>query len=277
MRHVLALRFGLDGGRRRRSRRSAPASASRASASPARVAGAARAALGRARARALPAGELVGEPRGPRAGPLFVDCHSHVCPSGDDGAGTGRRGRDPVPRGRAPRDRRSLFATPHVWPDLPLTRRREAARPGAPSRELASARGARAPARLRADAARAARSTRTCAGTRSTGTECVLIEVPFSGRLRTSSCSLAAHTSRLRPPACDRSSRARGGRCTRGRRSPTSSRSGVGSLQVNSTSLLGRHGLGTRELGWNLVERGLASIVASDGHRQARPPHLDEA
>jgi tyrosine-protein phosphatase YwqE len=48
-------------------------------------------------------------------------------------------------------------------------------------------------------------------------------------------------------------------------------------LQVNSTSLLGRHGLGTRELGWDLVERGLASIVASDGHRQARPPYLDEA
>jgi len=48
-------------------------------------------------------------------------------------------------------------------------------------------------------------------------------------------------------------------------------------LQVNASSLLGRHGLGSRELGWDLVERGLAGLVASDGHRQARPPHLDEA
>ena len=48
-------------------------------------------------------------------------------------------------------------------------------------------------------------------------------------------------------------------------------------LQVNGSSLLGRHGIGIRELAWDLVEGGLAGLVASDGHRQARPPHLDEA
>ena len=46
---------------------------------------------------------------------------------------------------------------------------------------------------------------------------------------------------------------------------------------MNGSSLLGRHGIGIRELAWDLVERGLAGLVASDGHRQARPPHLDEA
>ena len=31
------------------------------------------------------------------------------------------------------------------------------------------------------------------------------------------------------------------------------------------------------ELGWGLLERGVASIVASDGHRPTRPPYLDGA
>jgi protein-tyrosine phosphatase len=48
-------------------------------------------------------------------------------------------------------------------------------------------------------------------------------------------------------------------------------------LQVNATSLLGRHGSEPEELGWSLVERGLAGVVASDGHRTTRPAHLDEA
>ena len=48
-------------------------------------------------------------------------------------------------------------------------------------------------------------------------------------------------------------------------------------VQVNGSSLTGRHGLGSRELAWRLLESGEAALVASDGHRQARPPQLDEA
>jgi protein-tyrosine phosphatase len=48
-------------------------------------------------------------------------------------------------------------------------------------------------------------------------------------------------------------------------------------LQVNATSLLGYHGPEREALGWLLVDEGLASLVASDGHRAARPPFLDEA
>ena len=48
-------------------------------------------------------------------------------------------------------------------------------------------------------------------------------------------------------------------------------------LQVNATSLLGYHGPEQAEEGWRLVEDGLADLVASDGHRSARPPFLDEA
>ncbi len=48
-------------------------------------------------------------------------------------------------------------------------------------------------------------------------------------------------------------------------------------LQVNATSLTGRHGPEPEELGWSLVERELGTIVASDGHRSTRPAHLDGA
>ena len=48
-------------------------------------------------------------------------------------------------------------------------------------------------------------------------------------------------------------------------------------LQVNATSLLGRHGDVALELGWKLVETGRAALVASDGHRPLRPARLDEA
>jgi protein-tyrosine phosphatase len=48
-------------------------------------------------------------------------------------------------------------------------------------------------------------------------------------------------------------------------------------LQINATSLLGRHGPEPQQLGWSLLERGLGTLVASDGHRSTRPAHLDEA
>jgi protein-tyrosine phosphatase len=48
-------------------------------------------------------------------------------------------------------------------------------------------------------------------------------------------------------------------------------------LQINATSLIGRHGPEPEELGWSLLERGIGRLVASDGHRTTRPAHLDEA
>jgi tyrosine-protein phosphatase YwqE len=54
----------------------------------------------------------------------FVDVHSHVVPSGDDGAGTVREAVE-LCFSAAARGTRVLFATPHVWPQLPLTIARE--------------------------------------------------------------------------------------------------------------------------------------------------------
>ena len=48
-------------------------------------------------------------------------------------------------------------------------------------------------------------------------------------------------------------------------------------LQVNSTSLLGRHGPEREALGWQFLREGLAQVVASDGHRATRPARLDDA
>jgi protein-tyrosine phosphatase len=48
-------------------------------------------------------------------------------------------------------------------------------------------------------------------------------------------------------------------------------------LQVNATSLLGRHGPASERLGWELLENGVAGLVGSDGHRATRPPYLDQA
>jgi protein-tyrosine phosphatase len=48
-------------------------------------------------------------------------------------------------------------------------------------------------------------------------------------------------------------------------------------LQINGTSLLGRDGPAVQKLAWWMVEQGHAGLVASDGHRTTRPPHLDSA
>lgn len=48
--------------------------------------------------------------------------------------------------------------------------------------------------------------------------------------------------------------------------------------QVNASSLAGAHGPEIRDRAWNLVERGLADLVASDVHGpHMRPNHMGEA
>ena len=56
----------------------------------------------------------------------FVDVHSHVVPSGDDGARSIGDGLE-LCADAAEHGTGLLFATPHVWPALPLTVERERA------------------------------------------------------------------------------------------------------------------------------------------------------
>jgi protein-tyrosine phosphatase len=202
--------------------------------------------------------------------PGFVDIHSHVVPSGDDGAQTVEQG-VALCREAAARGTSVLYATPHVWAHLPLTAERE--------RLLLAdfARVARsaplelrlgyelAPARwlLREDLSRYALQ----------GTDAVLVEVPFVGAPDvTIALAERAEAQGLRPVVAHPE---RGEEVGLGLAEELAGRGWL--LQVNATSLLGRHGDEAEELGWRLLRDGTAALVASDGHRASRPPYLDEA
>jgi protein-tyrosine phosphatase len=202
----------------------------------------------------------------------FVDCHSHVVPSGDDGAASIEQGID-LCRSAARHGTAILFATPHVWPYFVLSEERELeireafeqmrSRAGLELRlgyELTPA-----PPLLDEDPNRYALE----------GTDRVLMEVPFTGPADLV-FALAEHieAAALRPVI------AHPERTEAVLEDPfiadeLAERGWT--VQVNSTSLLGRHGPEPEELGWSLLERGIAGIVASDGHRSTRPAHLDDA
>lgn len=205
----------------------------------------------------------------------FVDVHSHVVPSGDDGAQSFEAGLALCAEAAA-RGTRVLYATPHVWPTLPLpaVREREVREAHAELAAGAAAHGldlrlgweltpqerllAEDPARYRLGELPA-----------------VLMEIPFVGPLglalrlgahieAAGLTPVIAHPERAESILADPSAAAG----LRGR---------GWLLQVNSTSLLGSHGLAQEDAAWALVEDGLADLVASDGHRTSRPPFLDEA
>jgi protein-tyrosine phosphatase len=202
----------------------------------------------------------------------MVDCHSHVVPSGDDGARTIDEGRALcVEAGR--RGTSLLFATPHVWPHLPLTPEREDAieraystlrdRAGLELRlgyELTPT-----PGLLREDPRRYELE----------GTGRVLMEVPFHGDLD-GVIALAEHIeSAGLVPVIAHPERTDAVLSSPGEAARLAERGWP--LQINATSILGRHGPAIEKLAWRLLEDGTGSIVASDGHRWTRPPHLDEA
>ena len=203
--------------------------------------------------------------------PLFVDCHSHVVPSGDDGAKSLADGLELCDLAAAS-GTAILFATPHVWPHLPLTEEREREIRRAYERLEARARLelrlgfelTPAPPLLREDPARYVLE----------GTDVVLVEMPFPGPAsdlvelaehveRAGLMPLVAHPERTEP--------------IRERPELAHELAQRWPLQVNATSLLGSHGEESEELAWRLVEAGDAAVVASDGHRPARPARLDEA
>ncbi len=204
--------------------------------------------------------------------PAFVDCHSHVCPSGDDGAATVAEGavlcREAARRGTA-----ILFATPHVWPSLPLTEQREEA-VRASFDELTPLAGLElrlgfelTPSRalLREDLGRYELD----------GTGCVLMEVPFVGPGEPLVRLAERAEAQGLLPVVAHPERSEAGQADPAFAWALAERGWP--LQVNATSLEGRHGRRTHDLAWELLESGAASLVGSDGHRQTRPPHLDEA
>jgi protein-tyrosine phosphatase len=202
--------------------------------------------------------------------PGFVDIHSHVVPSGDDGAQSIDQGIE-LCHEAARRGTRVLYATPHVWAHLPLTRERERAVQAAfermaPQAGLVLRLGYElAPARwlLGEDLSRyVLQSTRS-----------VLIEVPFVGSPEvTIALAERAEAQGLRPAIAHPE---RGEEVDFGLAVELADRGWQ--LQVNATSLLGRHGEEAEAIAWRLLRGGMAAFVASDGHRLTRPPFLDVA
>jgi protein-tyrosine phosphatase len=202
----------------------------------------------------------------------FVDCHSHVVPSGDDGAKTNGDGLELC--GLAARaGTEILYATPHVWPHLVLTAERERAvlaafaelRDKAPLELRLGYELTPAPPLLREDPARYILE----------GTRVVLMEVPFTGP-HDELVVLAEHVEAAGlVPLIAHPERTEAVRARPQLAEDLAERGWL--LQVNSTSLLGRHSTEAEAIAWRLVEHGHVAVVASDGHRLTRPARLDDA
>jgi protein-tyrosine phosphatase len=206
---------------------------------------------------------------------VFVDVHSHVVPSGDDGVKTEEEGlelcREAVARGTG-----VLFATPHVWPHFRLDEEREEAVRAAHASMAPRAAELGLDLRLGWELTPMPRLLEEdMSRYRLGGLPAVLMEVPFHGSLGLSE-ALADHieTSGF-TPVIAHPERAQAVLDDLG--AARSLREGGRLFQVNATSLVGYHGAEIEAEAWRLVDEGLADLVGSDGHRPARPPFLDAA
>jgi protein-tyrosine phosphatase len=202
----------------------------------------------------------------------FVDIHSHVVPSGDDGAQSLAHGRDLCAEAFG-HGTSVLFATPHVWPRLPLTAERERA-----VRAAHDVLRGQVPLELRLGFELTPTRALLQEDPRRyelEGTNVALLDTPFVEPLDLL-FALAEHVEEegLRPVLAH-PERAAAVELEREVLEDFVSRGWL--LQVNATSLLGYHGPAAEELGWWLIDSRLAALVASDGHRTARPARLDRA
>ncbi len=214
--------------------------------------------------------------------PRFVDVHSHVVPSGDDGAASVEEGLE-LCRLAWEAGTHVLFATPHwhaPWDAYPWTDHRErefelafpVLRQAAAEWGLDLRRGWELYPSEVPDTAVEALALE--------GTSAVLVEFPgwwvdlddaveltLAGCQRVAAAGLVpvlAHPERCRAIADDPTAVA-----------PFVERGWP--LCVNAASLTNEHGRRSHETGWRLVDDAVVSLVASDGHRVARPPRLDLA
>ena len=203
----------------------------------------------------------------------FVDCHSHVVPSGDDGARTVEEGvelcRDAVASGT-----RLLYATPHVWPDLRMheARERRFREAAAELRERVDGLELRigfeltpAASLLDDDPLRYALE----------GTTICLVETPFSGGL-TTFFAVAEHVEAAGlTPLVAHPERSLSLTAAPARVDALLERGWP--IQITAASLSGRSGAESESLAWRLLTGCDRVVVASDGHGHYRPARLDDA
>jgi len=211
--------------------------------------------------------------------PGFVDVHSHVVPSGDDGAESIEEGlalcRLAVEAGTS-----ILFATPHAhapWDTYPRT----------PGRDRLYA---DALAEMRCEVAAWGLDLRRgwevypseIAGSDPAelaleGTRGVLIEFPgawldIDDPIRTVAEAAAEVEAAGLVPVLAHPERCRAVAADPGVTRPLAERGWL--LCLNSPSLVGKHGAIAERTAWALLEAGLVGVAASDAHSASRPPTL---
>jgi protein-tyrosine phosphatase len=198
-----------------------------------------------------------------------------VVPSGDDGAKNVAEGLE-LCRNAAERGTSVLFATPHVWPSLHLTDDREEAVREAHAVLAEEAQAFGLDLRLGFELTpMAGLLDEEMERYRLGGLRAVLMELPFHGSLSLAE-ALGEHIQGSGfTPVIAHPERAEAVRAEHGHAVELHERGWL--LQANATSLLGQHGTEIEATAWRLLADEVFDLVASDGHRTARPPHLDEA
>jgi protein-tyrosine phosphatase len=206
---------------------------------------------------------------------VFWDVHSHVVPSGDDGAQSLEEG-IALCRAAAEHGTSVLFATPHVWPSLTLTPDREERVREAHAELAEEASSFGLDLRLGAELTPAPPLLEDDLGRYRLGDfPAVLMELPFHGsvglaealaeRIQDSGLvPVIAHPERSETVVADPGVAAR-------------FRERGWLLQMNATSVLGYHGAAIELRAWQLLGDCLIDLFGSDGHRTARPATLDDA
>ena len=215
----------------------------------------------------------------------FVDVHAHVVPSGDDGATSIDDGLD-LCRMAVDSGTRVLFATPHAhapWDSYPLTpvRRRLYEHAFPVMRDTVAGWGLDLrrgwevfPTVLAAD------GDTDLDEYRLGGTSAVLVEFPGGWLDYPDPIPMMNDAGERLEAAGLVPVLAHPERCTAVVDDPsivTALAERGWLLCLNSTSLLGSHGIPPEQTAWRLIDGGVVSLVASDAHRRGRPPVLDEA
>jgi protein-tyrosine phosphatase len=211
----------------------------------------------------------------------FVDVHSHVVPSGDDGAASIAEGLG-LCRIALDDGIRILFATPHAhapWDTYPRTAYRidlfEASFPvlrdevAAWGLDLRRGWEVYPTELLHSDPAEFVLE----------GTRGVLIEFPGSWLEIEDPLAVVAEAALIVEEAGLVPVLAHPERCRAVAHDPGSIRPFVERgwlVCLNAPSLVGRHGGTAERTAWRLLDEGLAGLAASDGHSVSRPPTLGE-
>ena len=212
----------------------------------------------------------------------FVDVHSHVVPSGDDGARTIEDGLE-LCRIALEAGTEILFATPHAhapWDTFPRSPARD---------ELYDA----SLAEMQAEVAEWGLDLRrgwevyptqvtpeTASGLALEGTRGVLVEFPGSWLEIDDAIRLVADGAASVVAAGLVPVLAHPERCSAVAADPWCVRPLVEEgalLCLNAPSLVGRHGATAERTAWALLDAGLIALAASDAHSVKRPPTLDAA